>query len=112
MMRNVAGSKLILRSDGLEIPMLRRRVLEQFAAGGIGAERVELLGFAKMRDYMETFHRIDMVLDCYPFAGHTVSCHALWMGVPVVSRVGRTHASRMGLSVLSNAGLAELAAGR
>jgi predicted O-linked N-acetylglucosamine transferase (SPINDLY family) len=33
------------------------------------------------------------------------------MGVPVVSRVGRTHTSRMGLSILSNLGLAELTAG-
>jgi protein O-GlcNAc transferase len=109
-MHNVPGSKMIIRSDGLSIPMLQRQVTEQFAARGIGADRLELLGWSNIRDYLETFHRIDIVLDCFPFAGHTVSCHALWMGVPVVSRVGRTHTSRMGLSILSNLGLPELTA--
>jgi len=34
---------------------------------------------------------------------------ALWMGVPVVSLVGRTAVGRGGLSILSNLGLSELA---
>jgi predicted O-linked N-acetylglucosamine transferase (SPINDLY family) len=40
----------------------------------------------------------------------TTTCDALWMGVPTVSLVGQTHASRVGLDLLSQVGLGELAA--
>src|SRR5205823_280526 len=40
----------------------------------------------------------------------TISCHALWMGVPVVTLAGDRHCSRMVGSVLSCLGLSELVA--
>jgi predicted O-linked N-acetylglucosamine transferase (SPINDLY family) len=109
-LHQVPGSRMLIRSDGLSLPMLQREVYARFAKCGIGPERLEFRGWGTMRDYLETFHHVDIILDCYPFAGHTVSCHALWMGVPVVTRVGQTHTARVGLSVLSNLGLPELAA--
>jgi predicted O-linked N-acetylglucosamine transferase (SPINDLY family) len=33
----------------------------------------------------------------------------MWMGVPVVSRIGGTHVARVGLSLLTTVGLPELA---
>src|SRR5205085_408289 len=44
------------------------------------------------------------------FTGHTISCHAAWMGVPVVTLAGDRHCSRMVASVLSNLGLPDLIA--
>src|SRR5207237_8445359 len=38
-------------------------------------------------------------------------CEALWMGVPVVTLAGQTHASRVGASLLTTVGLEELIAG-
>ena len=61
-------------------------------------------------EYMALYHRSDLVLDTFPYNGHTTSLDALWMGVPVVSMVGRHPVSRAGLSQLSNLGLSELAA--
>jgi protein O-GlcNAc transferase len=34
----------------------------------------------------------------------------LWMGVPVVTLAGRNHVSRVGVSMLSNAGLSQMVA--
>jgi predicted O-linked N-acetylglucosamine transferase (SPINDLY family) len=56
------------------------------------------------------YHRLDIVLDTFPYNGHTTSLDALWMGVPVVSLAGRTPVSRAGLSQLTNLGLPELVA--
>ena len=56
------------------------------------------------------YHRLDMVLDPFPYNGHTTSLDALWMGVPVISLTGQTPVSRAGLSILTNAGLPELVA--
>jgi predicted O-linked N-acetylglucosamine transferase (SPINDLY family) len=49
-------------------------------------------------------------LDTYPYNGHTTTCDALWMGVPVVSLAGQTAVGRGGLSILSTIGLPELVA--
>jgi predicted O-linked N-acetylglucosamine transferase (SPINDLY family) len=57
-------------------------------------------------EYLRLYHEVDIVLDTYPYNGTTTTCDALWMGVPVISRVGRHHVSRVGLSLLSQAGLA------
>ena len=59
---------------------------------------------------MKLYHRIDIGLDPLPYNGITTTCDALWMGVPVVSLAGKTAAGRAGLSLLSTAGLSELAA--
>jgi predicted O-linked N-acetylglucosamine transferase (SPINDLY family) len=56
------------------------------------------------------YHRVDIVLDTFPYNGHTTSLDALWMGVPVVSLAGKAPVSRAGLSQLTNLGLPELVA--
>jgi predicted O-linked N-acetylglucosamine transferase (SPINDLY family) len=90
------------------------RARDRIAAGltlqGISAERVEFVAFRPRREYLRTYHEIDLALDTFPYNGHTTSLDALWMGVPVVTRVGTTPAARGGLSQLSNLGLRELAA--
>ena len=51
-----------------------------------------------------------MGLDTLPYNGHTTSLDSFWMGVPVVTLVGKTVVGRAGLSQLSNLGLTELVA--
>ncbi|MGD0463443.1 MAG: hypothetical protein ABSB74_13245, partial [Tepidisphaeraceae bacterium] len=63
-----------------------------------------------LRGHLELYHRVDLALDTYPYHGTTTTCEALWMGVPVVSLAGRTHVSRVGVSLLSNLGLPQLVA--
>jgi predicted O-linked N-acetylglucosamine transferase (SPINDLY family) len=60
--------------------------------------------------YLRAYLDIDLVLDTFPYNGHTTSLDALWMGVPVVTRVGRTCVGRGGLSQLFHVDLLELAA--
>ena len=48
---------------------------------------------------------VDIALDPFPFNGHTTTCDAIWMGVPVVMLAGGSYASRFGGSVLQTVGL-------
>jgi predicted O-linked N-acetylglucosamine transferase (SPINDLY family) len=84
--------------------------LEILEREGIEAHRVEFVEPRPRSAYLELYHRLDIVLDTFPYNGHTTSLDALWMGVPVVSLAGETPVSRAGLSQLSNLGLPELAA--
>jgi len=88
----------------------RQRVLSCLSAHGVGAERVEFVDLQPRPHYLQTYHRIDLCLDTFPANGHTTSMDSLWMGVPVVTLVGRTAIARGGLSILSNLQLADLAA--
>jgi len=71
---------------------------------------VEFFELLPREAYLELYRRVDIVLDPFPYNGHTTSLDALWMGVPVVSLAGQKAVSRAGLSQLSNLGLADLVA--
>jgi protein O-GlcNAc transferase len=88
----------------------RRQLLQRLAAHEIAATRVDLHPFRPRGEYLRTYHDVDLGLDTFPYNGHTTSLDSFWMGVPVVTRVGRTSVGRGGLSQLFQLGLTELAA--
>lgn len=88
----------------------RQRVRAALVAHGVEGDRVEFVPGQSRLDYLNTYSRCDIILDTYPYNGHTTGCDALWMGVPIVSLAGETAVSRAGLSLLSNVGLPELVA--
>lgn len=107
-LRRLPGSRLLLKSRRLEHPAARQRILEKFGAAGIDEERIKLLGYLEGRgQHLELYNHIDVALDTFPYHGTTTTCEALWMGVPVVVLAGRTHASRVGVSLLNRAGLGD-----
>ena len=106
-LRKLPDSRLILMS---QMGSHRRQLLEALAPQGVEARRVEFVEPRPRRRYLELYHSLDIVLDTFPYNGHTTSLDALWMGVPVVTLAGETPVSRAGLSQLSNLGLPELVA--
>ena len=52
----------------------------------------------------------DLALDPFPYNSHSSGSDTLWAGVPMVSLLGNTFASRVGASMLRAAGLDELVA--
>jgi predicted O-linked N-acetylglucosamine transferase (SPINDLY family) len=103
----VADSRMVILSpEGGH----RQRTLDILGRGGVEPHRVEFVAPRVRGAYLELYHRLDLVLDTFPYNGHTTSLDALWMGVPVVSLMGQWPVSRAGLSQLSNLGLPELVA--
>jgi protein O-GlcNAc transferase len=80
------------------------------AAGG----RPEQLDFAPFEPdparHLAAYGRVDVALDPFPYNGTTSTFEALWMGVPVVTLSGSVHRARVGTSILTHAGLADLVA--
>jgi predicted O-linked N-acetylglucosamine transferase (SPINDLY family)/predicted SAM-dependent methyltransferase len=107
----VPGARLMLKAHGLGSASARSRLLGEFAAGGVGAERLVLLGPEdSAAGHLGRYREVDIALDTYPYNGTTTTCEALWMGVPVVTLAGPTHVSRVGASILARVGLDELVA--
>jgi len=59
-------------------------------------------------EYMARLALADLFLDTLPYNAHTTASNALWMGVPVLTRIGTSYAGRVAASLLHAAGLDEL----
>lgn len=107
----VPNSRLLLKSLPLRDGAVRNRVVDWFERHGVSRTRIQFEEYQTgLRDHLSCYARIDIALDTFPYNGATTTCEALWMGVPTVTRVGDDHRSRVGLSILTNAGVPELAA--
>jgi predicted O-linked N-acetylglucosamine transferase (SPINDLY family) len=87
-----------------------QKFAEQARARGVDPARVEIHARRPRAEYLRLVSGVDIALDPFPFNGHTTTCDAIWMGVPVVMLEGDAYASRFGGSVLANVGLGELIA--
>jgi len=89
----------------------RKRLKTLFARHGIGQDRLDIVTLTPGKGgFLSAFAQIDILLDTFPWSGHTIACCALWMGVPVISLYGDRIAGRMVASTLKTVGLDELVA--
>ncbi len=104
-LNQVPGSVLWLLEGSTESRAnLTRLALDR----GIASQR---LIFAPQRDQEAHLARLslaDLVLDTWPYGAHTTASDALWCGVPVLTRAGRTFSSRVAASLLKACGLDDL----
>ncbi|MBF0101300.1 MAG: tetratricopeptide repeat protein [Desulfobacterales bacterium] len=109
-LKSVQNSRLVLKSRLLSDPLSTKQLLRIFEQNGILSTRIIFSGYIDpILKHLEFYNHIDIGLDTFPYNGTTTTCEAIWMGVPVVSLVGQTHVSRVGLSILSNVGLGDMA---
>ncbi|BDG08019.1 O-linked N-acetylglucosamine transferase, SPINDLY family protein [Anaeromyxobacter paludicola] len=109
----VPGSELLVKSPALSDDATREGFRRLASAAGLPPERLRLAGHAPgARAHLAAYGQVHVALDTFPYNGTTTTCEALWMGVPVLSLGGETHASRVGASLLAAVGLGELAVRR
>ncbi len=105
-LKQVPNSRLTLKSNLFIDPFAQNKLIHEFANRGIQKERLNLLSESlSTSKHLERYNDIDLALDPFPYNGTTTSCEALWMGVPVVTLQGQTHATRVGSSLLNQLGI-------
>jgi predicted O-linked N-acetylglucosamine transferase (SPINDLY family) len=110
-LRAVPNATLLMKSKCFSDEQTLRYAKDIFSRGDIDSDRIELIPWEmSAHSHLAVYNRIDIALDTFPYNGTTTTCEALWMGVPVVTLAGSTHASRVGVSLLSNVGIPELIA--
>jgi predicted O-linked N-acetylglucosamine transferase (SPINDLY family) len=104
----VPESHLRLKARTLTDDGVRKELKSYFTERGIEEDRLDFFGHTKkIADHLNHYHSVDIALDSFPYHGTTTTCEAMWMGCPVVTRAGKTHVSRVGVSLLSAVGLQE-----
>jgi len=106
-----SNSILFLKAKSLGCKSVRKLLIRRFSELGISKNRLKLGYWEKEFDtHLDSYNHVDIALDSFPYHGTTTTCEALYMGVPVISLAGKTHVSRVGVSLLTNVGLPELVA--
>jgi len=101
----IPDSQLILQSISLSDVKTVYRFQQWFEANEIELNRVEFLGYQSFDTYLKNHHKIDILLDTQPWSGHTIACHGLWMGIPIITLEGAQYAGRMVGSILKTLGM-------
>lgn len=105
-LQQVGGSKLVINHPNCEQESTRQRLVQEFARNGIEANRIEIVWEKHpLGSHLHYYKDIDIALDTFPQTGGTTTIDAAWMGVPVVTMVGKIYPQRLSYSVLSNIGL-------
>jgi predicted O-linked N-acetylglucosamine transferase (SPINDLY family) len=87
------------------------RLQEEARRRGIDPARLVFAPRADdLADHLARIQLADLALDTFPYNSHSSGTDTLWAGVPMVSVLGNTFASRVGASLLRAAGLDELVA--
>jgi protein O-GlcNAc transferase len=110
-LKAVPNANLIMKGKSFSDRTVREEIIDFFNHKEIDNKRIELIHWLpSTREHLEQYNKIDIALDSFPYNGTTTTCEAMWMGVPVITLAGTTHASRVGVSLLSNVGLPEVIA--
>lgn len=105
-LERVPGSVLWLLVPQVEIQAaLRARAAER----GIESERLIFAPFVTPSEHLARLPQADLFLDTFPYGAHTTCSDALWMGLPVLTQIGRSFSARVAASLLAAVGLPEFA---
>ncbi|MBD1834557.1 O-linked N-acetylglucosamine transferase, SPINDLY family protein [Cyanobacteria bacterium FACHB-472] len=106
-LKEVPNSYLLIKglADQESIKNFFNQIAEE---EGVNCDRLRFLPEVAL----EVTHRAnlgiaDVVLDTYPYNGATTTLETLWMGLPLVTRVGQQFAARNSYTMMMNVGVTE-----
>jgi protein O-GlcNAc transferase len=96
----------LLEDNATAAASLRREA----AARAVDPARLVFAPRLPLREHLARHRLADLFLDTVPYNAHTTAADALWAGLPVLTRLGETFASRVAASLLRAIDLPELVA--
>ncbi|MFM6333037.1 MAG: hypothetical protein ACKPGN_25105 [Dolichospermum sp.] len=106
--KQVPNSYFLLKSYRSNHENLRDFIAPIAQAEGLDLECFRFLPTALTEiEHRANLAIADIVLDTYPYNGATTTLETLWMGVPIVTRVGEQFAARNSYTMMMNVGVTE-----
>ena len=88
--------------------LVRENICRAAQIRGIDPSRIIFANSLPMEEHLARYALADIFLDTFNFNAHTTASEALWAGLPVVTKLGKSFAARVAGSLLSAVGLDEL----
>ena len=104
-LKSVDGSVLWLFKDN---PWAAENLKKEAQKQGIDGQRLVFAERMPLPDHLARHRQADLFLDTLPYNAHTTTSDALWTGLPVLTLIGQSFASRVAASLLNALGLPEL----
>ncbi|MBF0612059.1 MAG: glycosyl transferase [Magnetococcales bacterium] len=105
-LKQMPGSVLWLMTGTDEVMgELKKHMLEHQVA----LERLIFAPKMANADHLARYALADVFLDTSPYGAHVTGSDAMWMGIPMVTLAGKSFASRVSSSLVTAAGIPELA---
>jgi predicted O-linked N-acetylglucosamine transferase (SPINDLY family) len=110
LMRAVCGSHLVIKNSALDDQFLRDGLVARFVAHGIEEDRIRCIGSTSRPEHLLAFQYVDISLDTFPQNGGISTWESLYMGVPVIAKLGNGPSARIAGAVLKAIGLNDFVA--
>jgi predicted O-linked N-acetylglucosamine transferase (SPINDLY family) len=107
LMQALPRSRLVIKHKAIDDPLIRDGLIARCVAHGIAEDRLRCLGNSTRSEHLAMFADIDVSLDPFPQNGGTSTWESLQMGVPVVTKLGKTASGRIGGAIVRAVGLEE-----
>ena len=105
LLKKVEGSVLWLIEDNLEGAKNLQKEANQI---GVDSNRLIFAKGMPLADHLARHKVADLFIDTLPYNAHVTASDALWAGLPVLTRIGKSFVSRVAASLLSSIDLPEL----
>jgi len=106
-LRSDPTSRLLIKHSQIDDASIRSTLMERLASHAIAPDRISLMGSTRREQHLAAYREVDICLDPFPQGGGVSTWEALYMGVPVVAKLGSAAASRVGGAILSAVGLGD-----
>ena len=104
-MREVTGSKIIIKHPLLDDPLVRDGLLARLVNQGIPEGNITCMGSSDRAEHLRAFANVDISFDPFPQNGGISTWESLYAGVPVVAKLGHGASSRAGGAIVAALGL-------
>jgi predicted O-linked N-acetylglucosamine transferase (SPINDLY family) len=104
-LKAVDGSVLWLFQDN---PWAEENLRKESFKHGLDPSRLIFAQRLPLAEHLSRHRQADLFLDTFPYNAHTTASDALWVGLPVLTMMGKAFASRVAASLLNAINLPEL----
>ena len=101
----IPKSKIFLKTKELNNLYLKEKIISKFKENGINLNSIILEEGTSRSKLLNSYNKVDIALDPFPYSGGVTSLEAIWMGVPVLTKRGFKFVSRTTESIIRNSGM-------
>jgi len=103
----ISDSKIYIKSSDFKNKIILDKFTEKFLLQGVDKKNLIFETESERNELLQSYNKIDIALDTFPYNGGTTSLEASWMCVPILTLQGNKFISRCGYSINKNLNMSD-----